>query len=59
MSLTTPIAITATTIAGSAMRDRLIRFVGSAVRAGEHVKGDYSAIPPRVLKRLQSLGYIK
>jgi arylsulfatase A-like enzyme len=43
----------------AAMRDRLIRFVGSAVRAGEHVKGDYAAIPPRVLKRLQSLGYIK
>ena len=43
----------------AAMRDRLIRFVGAAVRAGERVNGQYAPIPARVLKRLQSLGYIK
>ena len=41
------------------MRNRLTAVVGVAVRTGQRVQGQYAPIPPRVLRRLKSLGYVQ
>lgn len=41
------------------MRDRLTQILAGAVKAGEAVQGQFAPIPPRVLKRLKSLGYVQ
>lgn len=41
------------------MRDRLTQILAGAVKTGEAVQGQFAPIPPRVLKRLKSLGYVQ
>ena len=42
----------------SQLENTLARIVASSVKAGEHIQGQYAPIPPVVLERLRSLGYV-
>jgi arylsulfatase len=41
------------------MRDVLTKVLARAVQAGSHFQGAFAPIPPRVLERLKSLGYVQ
>jgi arylsulfatase len=41
------------------LENTLARIVASSVKAGEHIQGQYAPIPPVVLDRLRSLGYVR
>ncbi len=41
------------------MRDVLTKVLASAVQSGSRLQGEFAPIPPRVLERLKSLGYVQ
>ena len=43
----------------AAMRDVLTKVLASAVQSGSRLQGEFAPIPPRVLERLKSLGYVQ